>query len=339
MTTEWVQTLPGKYSFPASVERHALALHWRHTFKFNAQAMPCTVRFYTAKEGDGCAARADLVRYALDHVMPPLTKCENGLVADIFLTSCRKVLAPRTLGEDEVNTGYARPCDELVVYRAEEWLKVLLHEMFHFFKLDAAFSPETRLPPPFRLTQPVKLFEAFTETWARILNCRVAAHFTGEPLATVLARERLHAVATMEQVLRSGGFRYDDLFGARAAHYKENTNVVAYIVLGALLLQEAGRNGKGLRLDATEADVLRILQRRCRDPYFIVLVRKAERAPFPGNAMRMSVAGLFSEGEHIDHAIAPAPRTRRHAPRRRRLLFPFTRYANHGNRGRQHAKE
>ena len=111
MTTEWVQTLPGKYSFPASVERHALALHWRHTFKFNAQAMPCTVRFYTAKEGDGCAARADLVRYALDHVMPPLTKCENGLVADIFLTSCRKVLAPRTLGEDEVNTGYARHGD------------------------------------------------------------------------------------------------------------------------------------------------------------------------------------------------------------------------------------
>ena len=60
----------------------------------------------------------------------------------IFLTDLKKKLPEHTgqeIGKINVNTGFTmtcRPKSNIVIYRKEEWFKVLIHETFHNFGLD-----------------------------------------------------------------------------------------------------------------------------------------------------------------------------------------------------------
>jgi len=84
------------------------------------------------------------------------------------------------LTELNVNTGFTTQSSsnsvrEVVIFRAEEAFKVFLHESFHLFSLDVAFTNHLAqqgnrcMRQRFGTTCRGKLYEAYTETWARIL--------------------------------------------------------------------------------------------------------------------------------------------------------------------------
>ena len=60
----------------------------------------------------------------------------------IYFTSLKKKLPNSNihiLGENNVNTAFTHTCpvnSEIVIFRKEEWFKVLMHETFHNFALD-----------------------------------------------------------------------------------------------------------------------------------------------------------------------------------------------------------
>ena len=50
----------------------------------------------------------------------------------------------KPLVQSHVNSGYTYTCkenNEIVIYREEEWLKVLIHESFHAYGLDFSSFP------------------------------------------------------------------------------------------------------------------------------------------------------------------------------------------------------
>jgi hypothetical protein len=66
----------------------------------------------------------------------------------------------------------------ILIYRSEELIKVLIHEIIHAYKIDSAFngkSLEDNINNLFKLSNDVNTNESFTETYACILNVCLAS--------------------------------------------------------------------------------------------------------------------------------------------------------------------
>ena len=115
--------------------------------------------------------------------------CSSALNIFIYMTHFKK-LFPGEKGEafdsEHANTGMSHHCaktNDIVVYRKEEWFKVLIHESFHAFGLsfiesdmpdgvDAAM--QAMLKKTYAISHPVRVYETYCEIWARILNVMFA---------------------------------------------------------------------------------------------------------------------------------------------------------------------
>jgi hypothetical protein len=107
-------------------------------------------------------------------------ECLTELSIYIYLTSQEKCFPTSDifiLNEYNVNTAFTMTCpkiSEIVIYRREEWFKVFLHETFHNFGLD--FSDmnneacNKHILSIFPVKSNVNLYEAYCETWAKIMN-------------------------------------------------------------------------------------------------------------------------------------------------------------------------
>jgi hypothetical protein len=186
--------------------------------------------------------------------------CARRLKIALFPTPFKRQLPANrtsTLGPEQVNGGYTYGCAEvglIVVFRQEEWFKVLIHETFHCFGFDAtAHSAElSRLSEslfPVRANHAVD--EAYAETWARILNCvflQLSPALEGQggagPSGDVLhalALERQFSLLQLAKILDFAGLDYVSLRGGEAHTgermvYRERTSVVAYYVLAGVLM-------------------------------------------------------------------------------------------------------
>ena len=189
--------------------------------------------------------------------------CTNKLSIYIYHTFLTKVL-PATnidvLDEDNVNTGFTRTCQpngEIVVYRLEEWFKVLLHESMHNYGLDFSDMDNTachsKILSLFPIKSDVYLFEAYTEFWAIIMNilfCSYANASDKTDINEMLTNseffvnfERIFAFYQMTKVLKFMDIEYRHLIekttysdSLRKTFYKENTNVLSYYILTTILL-------------------------------------------------------------------------------------------------------
>lgn len=161
---------------------------------------------------------------------------KKPIVADILLTSAKKFYPPNhVFGPSHVNTGYAS--DKIVVYRKEEWFKVLIHECFHFLHFEnILFKPSlTReILSLFKVDSEVNLYESYCEVWARTLNCCIISVCKKQFLTNLLYHEKRYAVRHMVNVLAHMGLTYEQLF--HPCDYQENTNVLAYVVITAILI-------------------------------------------------------------------------------------------------------
>lgn len=123
-----------------------------------------------------------VVQYTDDNV------CNKPLSIIIFMSSLKKSLPSVTCLEEceiqkpMVNTGYSVKCDHIVIYRREEWFKVFVHETFHNYTLDFFENTSNDVVPQLReyfgiqRKLEVRLFEAYTESWARIMNALLLAY-------------------------------------------------------------------------------------------------------------------------------------------------------------------
>ena len=203
--------------------------------------------------------------------------CSSALSIYIYMTEFKK-LFPTKNGEvidtEHVNTGMAYHCartNEVVVYRKEEWFKVLIHELFHAMGLSFIESDmpkgvdramQSMLQTMYSISHPVRIYETYCEIWARILNvvfdCFVDDHanpvygtsydgpefrvFT-ECVMEGLGKNARFARHQCAKLLRYADLSHDILATPNeknraivAEKYRENTNVFAYYVLTHILL-------------------------------------------------------------------------------------------------------
>lgn len=215
----------------------------------------------------------------------PQSKCFADIQITILLTDHKKVLPVHgVLDRDNVNTGYSRECFEIVVYREEEWRKVFIHECFHFLGFDNGLDGQN-VTDIFPFPK-VDLRETFCEVWARLINCAIE-----ENIANCIERERHWACYQMVKVLDYNGLTYANLLEKQHLNlYKENTNVFAYIILSAILLQDATQFLEWSKTFNAPNGLPNLIRKLFKTPTFLANVAEAE-IEFRNkhdNTMRMS---------------------------------------------------
>jgi hypothetical protein len=200
----------------------------------------------------------------LGFIIPHTSKeCSQELSVFVYLMDLEKRL-PRTrvhiLDQIHVNTAFTYSCqkkNEIVIFRKEEWFKVLIHETFHNLGLD--FSNMNNVDCHriirsfFPLKSEVNLFEAYTEFWAEVLNALFVSFFSlknkknADDFITtafsLIYLEQCFSYFQMVKVLQFMGLRYENLYSQdsqsqmlRENLYRENTNVFAYYIIKTILL-------------------------------------------------------------------------------------------------------
>ena len=111
--------------------------------------------------------------------------CSSKLNVYIYLTDFEKRFPTQQglpLDAEHANTGMSYHCvrtNDVIVYRREEWFKVLIHELFHAFGLSFIESDMPRgvdaamqamLQKMYAISHPVRIYETYCEIWARILT-------------------------------------------------------------------------------------------------------------------------------------------------------------------------
>ena len=189
--------------------------------------------------------------------------CTNTLDVYVYPTPFTKNLpesTTTTLGPENVNTAFTQACapkGQLIIFREEEWFKVFIHETFHTYGLDFSQSDISSMKKELISLYPIEsdfdIYEAYTETWARIINCALCSYNALENkrdrkiffknLDFCLELERMFALYQCVKVIGFMGLTYDDLHAPnshalRKGLYRENTHVFSYYVLTAVFLND-----------------------------------------------------------------------------------------------------
>ena len=192
-------------------------------------------------------------------------QCSQNLTIYLYFSSLNKNLPVNSfdvLDVEHVNTAFTGPCSEtseIVIYRKEEWFKVLMHESFHNFGLDFSTMDNsactTRILQLFPVKSEVNLFESYCEFWAEIMNalfCSFAPMMKTDALNfrkflincdKHINLEINYSIFQLVKALNFMGLKYDALYSSkeyaiilRKNLYKENTNVLSYYVIKAIIM-------------------------------------------------------------------------------------------------------
>jgi hypothetical protein len=189
--------------------------------------------------------------------------CAKGLTIYLYFTSLLKTLPGsnvNVLDEYNVNTAFTRTCQEnaeIVIFRREEWFKVLIHESMHTFGLDFSTMDNSschgKILDLFEVKSVVNLYEAYCEFWACIMNSVMCSYKRLEDKKDIdeflsnceffINFERTFSFFQAVKTLHFMGLNYYSLYTknqstdmVRQTLYKENTNVLAYYILKLILL-------------------------------------------------------------------------------------------------------
>ena len=188
-----------------------------------------------------------------------ISKCSNNINVKLYLTDYKKFLpqsAVKIIDKDNVNSGYTYRCaenNEIVIYRKEEWFKVLIHESMHYLGLDFndnSYNHNLRSIFPIERSN-MLLSECYAESWARIFNIYFisliqTANYTEFKKLTsyYFNYEAYFSALQCNKILEFMGLSYSDLIGKddvsimRRKLYKERSNVFSYYVLTCVIMND-----------------------------------------------------------------------------------------------------
>ena len=195
-------------------------------------------------------------------------KCSKNLKIHCCLTNLRKQLPSDmldVLDVEHINTAVTTSCTtsgSLIIYRQEEWFKVLIHELFHVMGLDFSTIHSdmytNKLREELNVDSEYLVYETYCEFWATIINTLFYTYFVLYSLSDLdeigfedfytinkvnLNIETTFSLIQVNKILSHMHLEYQQLWSDKIQHkslrkmlYKENTNVLAYYIFKTALL-------------------------------------------------------------------------------------------------------
>lgn len=210
-------------------------------------------------------------------------ECSTNLDVYLFFTPFKKYLPKEKnslIEPKHVNSAYTYGCtkrNKIIIYRYEEWKKVLLHESFHTFNFDFHNDNFQRLrmsiKDTFRIHSDYEIFETYCETWATLWTCAYQSFHLTETannpslffsyVETLLSYEQQYSALQANKIMKHFNINYDMLIKGNAVNYRENTNVFCYYILKSICLINI--NG-----------FLRVLSKCMNNPFNIIFSKQCE---------------------------------------------------------------
>ena len=191
------------------------------------------------------------------------THKKGSLVLYLFLTPIKKTL-PKTsisiLNQSNVNTAVTTSCNphgSVLIYRKEEWFKVLIHELHHVLCLDFSGMEYNNLKQSmsnlFKIKSEYNVAETYSEFWATIINCLFCSYnLLDDNCDTTtfllyseffIEFERIFSIFQTIKILDFMGLNYKEMISndtddiqLKYTLYREKTNVFCYYILKTILL-------------------------------------------------------------------------------------------------------
>ena len=163
------------------------------------------------------------------------------------MTSLEKTLPnnDNQITKYHINSGYTSINENnIVVFRKEEWFKVFIHESLHFFEFDFRHDNhiKNKVLEMFKVKSKVNLYEAYTETWAKIINIVFCSYFLSidyntfiNIFETLINIEKIYAIHQMLKILNHMDMEYYDILTGDNV-YHEKTHILSYYIIGTILL-------------------------------------------------------------------------------------------------------
>ena len=189
--------------------------------------------------------------------------CAKTLSVIIYKTKFKKEFPSDNviiLNNKHVNTAYTTSCQEngeIIIYREEELFKVFIHETFHIFGLDFSDSVNVQLNNKFKKLFPIEtncnIYEAYTEFWARTINCMFVSYFMYgvnkkkdhfmKLTEACIELEQMFSLFQVAKIMDFYGLTYQNLYQLdetssmmRDNLYREETNVFSYYIICMILM-------------------------------------------------------------------------------------------------------
>jgi hypothetical protein len=253
------------------------------------------------------------------------SQCSSVLTIHFFLTTHTKRLSDQVLNEVNVNTAYTyscKPTNDICIYRSEEAIKVLAHELMHSLGLDFSHTPSlTKMADDyicklFPLQTELRTPESYCEAWATIIHSLlIAFHETNNKtngkrmmqlFVSTMRKEIKFSLFQCAKVLRHNKTTYPRLMTPNH-DYKENSSIFAYFFLKTMLLYNinafiewCGEHNKTLicfePTNENTTSFCQLFQRIYRNPRFMTSLDELKHLPkhtsvFVKTTMRMTLFG------------------------------------------------
>ena len=242
------------------------------------------------------------------------TKMVKTLDIYLYLTNHKKTMPNNSidvLSSNNCNSAVTFACSEngkLLIYRKEEWKKVLIHELFHSLCLDFSAinydNLRNQVKLLFKVESDYELSESYSEFWATIINsCFISYELLDDKnnysefllyVKFCLNLELTFSLFQMIKVLNHMNMTYDMLYKNDKVSkysklfYKENTNVFCYYIIKTILLVYYDdflkwcnlNNTNILKFEKRGANLLRFynfIKSKYSSDYFIKSVDKMEK--------------------------------------------------------------
>lgn len=181
----------------------------------------------------------------------------------LYLTDIKKKIPKNQtsiLCQDNCNTAVTTACTpngEILIYRKEEWFKVLIHETFHTLCLDFSGllyrTLRSKVKSIFNIKSHYEITETYCEVWATIINSLFYSYNLLNDKNDIeqfikyyeicISFEKKFSVFQCIKILDFMNLRYQDLYTTnekrkqlKIISYREDTNVFAYYIIKMILL-------------------------------------------------------------------------------------------------------
>lgn len=171
---------------------------------------------------------------------------KNIVNITIYDISRKKTLPKRNepIDTKHINSGYTlmnsdAQSTNIVIYRNQEFFKVLTHELLHFFNvIPYSYELQHLFQKQFKSVEnTINVNEALVEVNALILNCMIVSKLKNRDLQELLKREYEFSKTQVSKLLYQQDVELEDIF-VDSFTWNENTNAFSYFVLKHLFLHK-----------------------------------------------------------------------------------------------------
>tara|TARA_B100001123_G_C15334066_1_gene1032189 strand:+ start:3347 stop:4417 length:1071 start_codon:yes stop_codon:yes gene_type:complete len=158
----------------------------KSSIHFTVGELPCIMNVYNDSEGNQRKFIDETIQL-VQFVGSLSTFSISKLIINLYLIDEKKIIHAKMkqLGKDEVNSGSCKRGDTTIitVYRIEELMKVIIHELIHAFQYDNSMDTHQIIKhyqKKYNISsQQINTNEAYTEIWANLINCYLISQRVG----------------------------------------------------------------------------------------------------------------------------------------------------------------